>query len=213
MIHASWEQIDGQRLIIRQHVSGLLRALVGGPLLCLGLGMLYLCLSAPVSFYAARGWAGVAEGIPGMLVTGLLAACIAPLGWWITFARASKEIDAARGEVREITDWRLGRQVRICSVGSYRGIRVEVERLVPSRASRETSRTVYVNIVRLVPYSRRDAGPLDLAMFERGAEMDAVELARTAAILLGLPLENARDRARHSRSPQTPEQSAGTLGK
>lgn len=180
---------EGDGTLIVRQPAGLLRYILGVPILSLGGLFTYGVFSSFVLTVRDQGWDGLPQAVVGSFVMALFAALTLPLGWWITLSRHWIVLDRAEGRVVQISDWWLGSHQKVTALMQFRCVRASTQEL-GSSTSRDKGPPTLVEMVQLIPHDPDTHPVIDLGWTARGEQSAALELARQVAESLSLPLEN-----------------------
>ncbi len=191
MASAKWRRLGPEQnalLIITPAGLWLARLLIGLPLLGFGLFMLFAFVAGPISYLLGRE-EELSNVLMGALVTGLIGACILPLGWYLVFMRRTTVVDPVNRQVWEVIDYRFGKRIVRRDIASFKEVRVGCEEAGDARRKdRRPTRPVLVNTVRLIPRRTGETSSQEIAFFDLEKTEEPVVLGKLVGELLGLPV-------------------------
>jgi hypothetical protein len=199
---------DSQRgtLVARQQAP-LLRYVIGVPLLLGGGIMLFGVVSSFIIQMQEKGVDGVLEALLGSFLLSIFAALLLPLGWWLTLSRHWVALETGRQEIREVSDWRIGRREKRTSTSAFRAVRVAREPLGSRSSASSSGRVVYGQTIRLLAKKPDEQRSIALGSLDETERERAVALGRQVADFLALPLDVAKADA----ALDSPEGEAGDM--
>jgi|GEM_PF-5737849 len=177
---------DGN-LVLRQDGLKASRFLIGIPVFCFGLVLLYGVVSAPV--IALQQDTSLPNALLGAVVMLLFAAITLPMGWWMLFSRFWIVLDLGLQQVTEVSDWRIGRKNKVTPFGQFRTIRLAVEHLSgdPHRDNRRGN--THIQMIRLLSHNTLNQPSIELGWLNFRDRNQAEELAKEISRQTNLPLQ------------------------
>lgn len=173
-------------LLIHQTAVPLFRYVIGIPLLLLGAFFLFSAISSLILLVKESRW----ETLPGPFLLFFMAAIVVPLGWWLVLSTHWILLDRAHAEIKEVSDWRLGRKARSTPLSRFHSVSVVTEPILSASSTSSNSTPTFCHKVQLTPSDPDEQAAIDLGMAELNNLNHAVAVAQEISEYLKLNFED-----------------------